>query len=211
MIRLSPLISKVIVVSAFLAAGVFITQSVVRIPKMTGLAHSSSNLGAFTEGSSKRNVDASRPAEVGNPVAEDFSRKIERPLVVPPRGLIHIEDETFSAAYDEIYDHRSEYYGREIELAGIVLSQAGLSAGEFLIGRKLLWCCENDMYFIGFLGVSESSAPKERDKIRVRGTLEPRDYRDPETGKRFTVPAVRIHRIFPEPDLSERVYPSLSF
>jgi hypothetical protein len=64
--------------------------------------------------------DASRPVEIGNAVAEDFTRKLKRPSGIPDTKLIRLSDESFSAAYDELYDRRDAYYGREIELAGYV-------------------------------------------------------------------------------------------
>lgn len=214
MIRIPAALSKAFVAAVFLGTVGFILRSLVEIPNWTGLSgsvHSASAGVAVPGRAPEGTADPSRPAEVGNAAAENFLRKVDRPSAVPARGLIRLEDETFSAAYDELYDHRAEYYGREIELAGVVVTQEGLRPGEFLIGRKLLWCCEYDMYFIGFLAYSNGSTPEEGDKIRVRGSLGPREYRDPETGKSFKVPAVEVERVFPEPDLSERVYPSPRF
>lgn len=214
MSRLSPWLSKVLVSVVFLGALGFIARSIVHIPEVTGFSasvRSASPGGGVSNDGTGREADPSRPAEVGNAAAEAFLRKVDRPAAVPARGLIRLEDETFSAAYDELYDRRTEYYGREIELAGIVMTQEGLGPGEFLVGRKLLWCCESDMYFIGFLAVTGGVVPEEGARVRIRGILEPREYRDPETGKSFKVPAIRAEKIVPEPGLSEQVYPSLGF
>ncbi len=101
-----------------------------------------------------------RPANVGNALAEDFLRKVEPAPVIPAEGTIHLKDETFSAAYDELYDKRDAYYGRTLDLAGIVMAQDDLGPGGFLVGRKLLWCCELDTYFIGFLAYTQGEAPR---------------------------------------------------
>lgn len=149
-----------------------------------------------------------RPADVGNAAGEEFLRKVERPAAVPSSGRISIGDETFSAAYDELYDHRDKYYGREVELSGYVMGQDGLGANEFLVGRDLLWCCESDKYFIGFLVKSALPLPRIDATVIVRGTLEPTEYRNPDTGKTFTVPAVRAARIDPIDGISRVVYPN---
>lgn len=209
--RLSPTISKFLVAALFFGAVVFIVLSLGAIHGMAGIPGSAraadlphtrlSGAGARTE--------PDRPADVGNAQAEEFLRKVNRPAAVPADGTIRLSDETFSAAYDELYNHRDIYFGRTIELAGIVMSQGDLGPGGFLIGRRLLWCCENDAYFIGFLAFTAGTAPEEGDKIRVLGVLEPREYRHPETGKSYKVPAIRVERVDPEPGVSETVYPRM--
>jgi uncharacterized membrane protein YcgQ (UPF0703/DUF1980 family) len=140
-------------------------------------------------------VQADRPAQVGNAEAEAFLRKVERKEIVPASGPIRVVDEIFSAAYDELYDNRDKYYGREIELAGYVQRQDGLEEGAFLVGRKLLWCCELDAYFIGFLVLGSGPVPAEGSAVRVRGRLEAAPYANPDNGKTFTVPAIRVESI----------------
>lgn len=154
-------------------------------------------------------TDATRPKDVGNADAEDFLRKLERPPAVPGTGLIRLTDENFSAGYDELYDHRDAYYGREVELAGYVMREDGLGAGGFLVGRELLWCCEDDLYFIGFVAFADGEAPAQDFPVRVRGTLEEYRYTSPENGKVFNVPAIRVRRIDPEPHVPRRVYQNL--
>lgn len=151
---------------------------------------------------------ADRPADVGNPAGEDFLRKVAAPPAVPASGLIRIPDESFSAFYDELYDNRSKYYGREIELAGYVTTQDGLGSGAFLVGRDLIWCCEADKYFIGFLAFAPAPAPAPESEILIRGTLEAAEYTNPENGKTFTVPAIRVVRIDPAPGLPRMVVPN---
>lgn len=133
----------------------------------------------------------------------------DEPLVaVPDSGLIRVHDETFAALYDELYDRRDLYYGREIECSGYVLEQEGLAPGAFLIGRDLLWCCETDAYFIGFLAFAEGPPPQPGSTVIVRGRIEATDYYNPENGKTFTVPAIRVGYIGPIEGISKFVYPN---
>jgi hypothetical protein len=151
-----------------------------------------------------------RPAGVGNTTGEAFLLKVERPVVVPPSGLIRIQDETFSIAYDELYNHRDKYYGREIELGGYVLEQEGLGTGAFLVGRDLVWCCEDDKYFIGFLARTDGDIPGPGATIYVRGALEAMEYRDEEKNKSFMVPGIKVSRIDALDGIPKTVYQDFS-
>lgn len=151
-----------------------------------------------------------RPLDVGNATGDSFALKLERPVIVPASGLIRIKDETFSAAYDELYNHRDLYYGREIELSGYVLTQNDLEAGDFLVGRDLLWCCENDKYFIGFLANSTGTVPEPGTTVLIRGVLEAREYHDEDKQKTFMVPAIRVTRCDILPGVPKTVYQACS-
>lgn len=197
----------------FAAAAVLLAMSFVNIHRMAVLreARDPALLHARLPPEDRTAEAASqRPANVGNARADSFLRSVEKPAAVPEEGVIHIRDEDFSAAYDELYDKREQYYGRSVDLAGIVMNQGDLGPGGFLVGRKLLWCCELDTYFIGFLAYTDGPVPNEGSKVRVRGVLTARDYRNPENGKTFQVPSIRVERLDAEPGVSEYVYPSSS-
>ena len=217
--RVPPILPRILVTVVFLGALGYIVFSFGTISRVS--RNFSVGAAAVGPGASKalphtklapadpdeeRNRD--KPAQVGDARAENFLRKVEPRAPIPAEGTIVLTDETFSAAYDELYDERDKYYGRTVDLAGIVMSQDDLEPGEFLVGRKLMWCCENDTYFIGFLAYVDGEAPKEGSRIRVRGLLEPRKYRNAETGKIYDVPAIRVERIDPEEGVSVYVYPS---
>ncbi len=153
-------------------------------------------------------AEASRPSEIGNREAETLTRTVDRSRVIPENGTIAVTDSTFSLAYDELYNNREKYYGREIEIAGFIEAQDGLPSGEFLIGRNLLWCCQDDMYFIGFLAVSApGDAPKPGESVRVSGTIEAMAYTDDESGKTFDVPAIRVRDMERVGNLQREVFP----
>jgi len=111
-------------------------------------------------------------------------------------GKLVLSEENFARGYQEIYDFREDYYGRQISLDGYVTLQDSTESGQFLIGRDLFWCCESDMYFIGFKVLS-SEMPKDRAELRVTGTLEAVSYTDPQSGKTFLVPAIRAEKLEP--------------
>ncbi len=126
---------------------------------------------------------------------------------IPPRGVIRPDDETFDAVHRELHAHLERYLGREIELAGTVTLQGVGSRREFLVGRMLQWCCENDRVFIGLLTRAPEGRPKEGARIRVRGVLASGVYRNPETGKEMIVPLIRAKETREDRGYSEVVYP----
>lgn len=157
-----------------------------------------------------------RPAEIGDARADEFLRAAAQdslaqraiPAFVPPKsGLITIDDEIFTLAYDEIYEKRAEYYGREIRLGGFVLYQEGLGPGEFLLGRKLVTCCEEHAYFIGFVAEADGPPPPEFSRWEATGIIEERPYLDPDRGMSFMAPAIRIRALRAAPGLAEAVRP----
>lgn len=195
------ILAKAALAFLFASAVALLAFNLRRVPP--GLADFSSPAAPAAGGSK---ID--RPADVGNAAGEAFLRKLERPAAVPASGPIRVKDETFSAAYDELYDHRDAYYGRGIELSGYVMAQEELGSGGFLVGRDLLWCCEDDKYFIGFLVFSDGPAPAAGSSVAVRGVLEAAEYRNPENGKTFTVPAIRASYVGPAEGLFKTVYPN---
>lgn len=151
---------------------------------------------------------SNRPQQVGNREAEELTRNVDRSRAIPVYGTIVVNDSGFSPAYDELYENRERYYGRDIEIAGFVETQEGLPENEFLIGRYLLWCCQDDKYFIGFLAIAQSTdLPKPGDTIRITGTIEATPYTNPENGKSFDVPAIRIRELTYITDLQRDVFP----
>jgi hypothetical protein len=125
-----------------------------------------------------------------------------------PRGIIRPDDETFDGIHRELHDHSERYRGRTIEVTGTVTREGVASADEFLVGRTLQWCCENDRVFIGFLARTSGDLPREGEGVRIQGVLVSGVYRNPETGKRMAVPAIRAREIRPDRGYSEVVYPS---
>lgn len=153
-----------------------------------------------------KTIKRDRPSDVGNADAEALLRNVERKPAVPATGVIKLSDETFSPGYDEIYDNREKYYGREISVSGYVETD-NLPPGQFLVGRDLVWCCQKDKYFIGFLALTDGKVPSANTELRVTGVLEAVNYTDPETGKAFLVPAIRVKTTEPAPKFNRQVFP----
>lgn len=141
-----------------------------------------------------------------------FTEIWDNPLAVaaveiPAEGLLSPDDVSFMAYFDQLYADKQQYYGREIEVAGLVLRDDDLAAGEFLVGRNLVWCCDNDSYFVGFLAFGLPVLPADGSSWRIRGWLEPRPYTDPESGRRFDVPAIRVSLANPDTDFMVDISP----
>lgn len=151
-------------------------------------------------------INRDRPSNVGNEDAESLLSHVEAKSVVPATGLITLTDETFSAAYDEVYDNREKYYGREVSITGYAITD-NLPPGQFLVGRDLVWCCQQDKYFIGFLVLTGEALPASEAELCVNGVMEAVPYEDPETGKKFDVPGIRAKKIVKAPGVARDVYP----
>lgn len=151
-------------------------------------------------------IKRDRPEEIGNATAERLLINVEKIPCIPKTGPILLQDDNFSAGYDEIYDNRDAYYGREIEFSGFVYTE-GISEEQFLLGRNVMWCCAADAFYIGFLVIPLGERPEEDEDIRVKGILEPVLYTDPESGRTFTVPAVREISRMSAPKYSRDVFP----
>lgn len=130
------------------------------------------------------------------------------PRMLPESGEIVLQDENFSSGYTEIHDHRDEFYGRTIRFSGIAMTQDSLKPGEFLVGRNIMWCCEEDTYFTGFLAYFEGTTPTAGAKIAVEGILEKREYRSPESGAAMTLPAVRAAKVQADPTVQAYIRPA---
>ena len=120
------------------------------------------------------------------------------PVSLPLEGRLTPDDGSFLLYYDLLYEDQALYYGREIELSGLVYRDAGLADGEFMIGRNLIWHSEDDSYFIGFLAFGLPQSLPDGESFRIHGWLEPRPYSDPERQVTFTVPAIRVDRAWPD-------------
>ena len=125
---------------------------------------------------------------------------------LPPKGTLVFDDDRFEGIYRELYDHRSRYLGREVDLRGTARREAGLPGKGFLVGRRLRWCCENDEAFLAFVVLGEPH-PKEGAGVRVLGVLEEVSYRDPETGRTYPIPAIRPRVVSPDEGFSPVVFP----
>ena len=153
-----------------------------------------------------KSIKRDAPAGSGGMASAPTRKRPEPKPSIPATGVISLDDETFASGYDELYDHRESYYGRELSVSGYVESE-NLPPGQFLIGRDLMWCCAADEYFIGFLALTDGTVPRAGSALLVSGTIEPAPYKDPSTGKTFDVPAIRVKRIARAPKFSREVYP----
>lgn len=134
-------------------------------------------------------------------------RRQGSPAEIPESGTLEPKDGDFMSYYELLYKDKERYYGREIELAGIVMRDEGLGGDAFLIGRSLIWCCEDDADYVGYVAFRAGSPPEDGAAVALRGVLERRPYTDAERGKTFDVPAIRILSITPFQGFSPRVYP----
>ena len=182
--------------SVIVFTSLYIGTDVFRVP---GDAHADAHAGAYN--------DYHGPEGPGRP--EDNSFDAENTAASPlfPSGTITLTDETFTQIYDELYNRKDFYYGREIDISGFTVYQEAEGVKSLLIGRDLVWCCADDMYYIGFLVLTDLPYPKENTPVRIKGKIKPAEYTSPDDGRSFTVPAVKADSITAAENISRRVYP----
>ncbi len=166
----------------------------------------SGGLAGGTEGATAAAEPWSEAWLADNPQAS-AERRQGSAAEIPVSGTLKPEDDDFMSYYELLYKDKERYYGREIELAGIVMRDEGLGGDAFLIGRSLIWCCEDDADYVGYVAFGAGPPPEDGAAVALRGVLERRPYTDAERGKTFDVPAIRIRSMAPSQDFSPLVYP----
>ena len=155
-------------------------------------------------------IGALPPLANGN-LADRLADSAPVPVSLPLEGRLTPDDGSFLLYYDLLYEDQALYYGREIELSGLVYRDAGLADGEFMIGRNLIWHSEDDSFFIGFLAFGLPRSLPDGESFRIHGWLEPRPYTDPERQVTFTVPAIRVDRAWPDQAFAMDLFRSEDF
>jgi putative membrane protein len=119
---------------------------------------------------------------------------------IPEEGSIVLDGENYFSFYQELYDHKELFIGREIEVDGFIHSGTGLREGQVLLGRLLMWCCAADAYTVGFLLLNPDllSVPDPAEAqgrwFHLEGSIVTTEYQNPSTGEVYTVPAISIER-----------------
>ena len=84
-----------------------------------------------------------------NMVAEDA---FEEPLPYDiTKEVIEIETQDFGTFYIDTFDHKDNYQDKVVSFIGQVFTSKKLPKGTFIIGRKVMNCCADDIQLCGFL------------------------------------------------------------
>ena len=84
-----------------------------------------------------------------NMIAEDA---FEEPLPYDiTKEVIEIETQDFGTFYIDTFDHKDNYQNKIVEFVGQVFISKKLPKGTFIIGRKVMNCCADDIQLCGFL------------------------------------------------------------
>lgn len=114
----------------------------------------------------------------GNSPAPEFPKQA---------SLLSVTQSNFVETIQDIYEHRSNYLGREISVIGFVYRNPDLSDTQFVVVRYLIICCAADASPYGLL--CESSEAKKYPQgtwLSVRGTLKTGKFNDRE------VPSIKV-------------------
>lgn len=71
------------------------------------------------------------------------------------KECINILDEDFATFYIDTFDNKDRYEGKEVEYSGQVFLSDKLPKDTFILGRKVMNCCANDIQLCGFLVKSQ--------------------------------------------------------
>lgn len=65
--------------------------------------------------------------------------------------VIKIEDQDFGRFYIDTFDNKERYNGKVVELNAMVILSKQLPENTFIVGRKVMTCCSNDIQLYGHL------------------------------------------------------------
>ena len=102
-------------------------------------------------------------------VEQGFQGDEEMPfdLKADPIDIIH---DDFGIWYVDIMSNAPRYKGRNIRVRGIVYRASNVPAGYFVISRKAMTCCADDIAIIGILVKCPSDMfPKDGEWVEVTG------------------------------------------
>ena len=63
--------------------------------------------------------------------------------------VIEIEDKDYAYFYRDLTENLEAYIGKTVHFKGIVATDARLPEGNFVIGRHIMTCCEDDIQYCG--------------------------------------------------------------
>ena len=87
--------------------------------------------------------------------------------------VINIADEDFAIFYRDMSEDFGKYKGKCVSFKGIVALEGSLARGQFAVGRHVMTCCQDDIAYLGLVGIGMGSLKlKTRDWVKVTGTLD---------------------------------------
>ncbi len=85
---------------------------------------------------------------------------------------IEIIPENYAIFYVDSMDRPQKYDGKTVEFTGQVLKPGKLAKGSFVLGRKVMTCCEADTQYMGLLcRYKGADSIKNAAWIRAKGTI----------------------------------------
>ena len=89
----------------------------------------------------------------------------------------------------------------------MVVRDSRLEKNQFLIARKLRWCCEDDQYLIGYIVRWNKEMPEDGSFKKIKGRILGKEFVDKAKRVRPT-PFIEGGGVEHVADLSVQVYPS---
>jgi uncharacterized repeat protein (TIGR03943 family) len=87
--------------------------------------------------------------------------------------IVEIEDRDYAFFYRDLSENMQDYIGKTVEFKGMVAVDKRLAAGNIVIGRHIMTCCEADIQYSGLACVLPREMDlKTRDWIKVTAKIE---------------------------------------
>ena len=94
------------------------------------------------------------------------------PPIDMERDPLQVEDEQFGIWYIDAMQHPERYDGRKIRLRGEVMYVGDMPKNSFVLARKAMTCCVQDIAAIGFLCTWDGALPREGAWVSVAARCE---------------------------------------
>ncbi|GFZ33471.1 TIGR03943 family protein [Clostridium zeae] len=103
---------------------------------------------------------------------------------------INITTENYVASLSDMFQHVSEYKGRQVTISGFIHKEQGLDTNEFVISRLYMSCCIADSQIVGPIGrIRDRSVDlKEGQWVTVIGKISEKDQ--VQDGQKTVTPVV---------------------
>lgn len=128
----------------------------------------------LVRGASRR-ADIAYESADGAVVYDDIEDPLPFDIDAP---VIEIGDEDFALWYRDVSEEPKKYAGKKVRFLGNALKRRSIPPGTFIIGRRVMTCCEADIQYAGFICIWPGAAAMPDDSwVRVSADMDYKFHR----------------------------------
>lgn len=90
--------------------------------------------------------------------------------------VVEIRDDDFAIWYRDMAEEMSKYAGKTVRFKGMTLVQDKMPANSFIIGRRVMSCCADDVQFMGLACLWDQPV-KSRSWLKITATISIRNHK----------------------------------